>query len=72
MIMQFDGDDTRRIGKVLDRVKEPSSLAGIALLLSLFGMEPSEAQNTTDIVINALVGVFSVLTIFVPEKAKGR
>lgn len=69
--MQFDGDDTMRIGKVIERVKEPSTMAGLAVLLSLFGLGPDESLGVTETIVAAVSGLFGLLAVFVPEK-RGR
>jgi hypothetical protein len=49
----------------LNRIKEPSSWAGIAMLATLFGVPANSAQ----IVIQAVSAVAAAVAIFVPEKA---
>lgn len=48
---------------LLNRFKEPSSWAGIAVLVTMFGVP----AGTADLVIKAVVAVAGAVAIFVPE-----
>lgn len=48
----------------LNRIKEPSTLAGLGILATLFGVSP-EQVTAASTVITALLGAAAV---FVPEK----
>lgn len=50
--------------KVIKRMREPSSWAGLAALGVLFGMNPEQVQSLA----GAGVAIASVLAVFLPEK----
>lgn len=50
--------------KIINRLKEPSSWAGIASLVVLFGVPASTAQT----VVQAVGAVAAAAAIFLPEK----
>ena len=51
---------------LLDRLKEPSTYAGLAALLGLIGVHVSADQSAA--IIQAICAIFSAVAMFVPEK----
>lgn len=54
------------LSTVLDRIREPSSWSGIAILLSLFGLSHEEAGAIT----NLLAAGAATASVFVSEKGR--
>lgn len=57
----------------LNRIKEPSTWAGLASLAVLFGASPdttAQVVNATGSVAQAITGVAAVMAIFLHEKSK--
>lgn len=52
------------LGYVLDRIKEPSTLAGLGVLAALAGVDQAHVSLYTQ----ALVGALGLAAVFVPEK----
>lgn len=50
--------------KVLARLREPSTMAGLAALGVVLGMPP----DTVNVVVQAVAAVAGVLAVFLPEK----
>lgn len=56
------------IASLLDRFKEPSSWAGVAVILNLFGVQIAPEGMTA--IVTALTGACAVAAFFIKEKAK--
>lgn len=56
------------MGTILDRLKEPSTWAGLSVLLGLFGVHFAPEVMTT--IIQVLTGVAALAAIFMKEKGK--
>lgn len=56
------------IQSILDRLKEPSSYAGLAVLLSFFGV--NVAPEGWALVVTAATAVCAAAAFFIREKAK--
>lgn len=54
------------INKLIERFKEPSSYAGLAGLLTMFGVSNSDA--VAHAVALVLAGICGAVSIFLPEK----
>lgn len=56
------------LNKLMERFKEPSSYAGLAGLLGMFGV------NTSDAVLHGialiLAGIAGIVSVFLPEQKK--
>lgn len=52
--------------EILKRIREPSTWAGLGLLVSFFGVPP----GTLELVQQVAVGVAGLVAIFAPESAK--
>lgn len=50
----------------LDRLREPSTWAGVAVLLSVFGVNMAPADKQA--VVNGGVGLASLIAVFMREK----
>lgn len=48
---------------IVNRLKEPSTLAGFSMLAVLFGVPP----GTVDVVVQAVAGVAAAAAVLIPE-----
>lgn len=55
------------MSSIFKRIKEPSTWAGIGILVSFFGVPP----GTLELVQQVAVGVAGLVAVFAPESAAG-
>ena len=53
---------------VIERFKEPSSWAGIAVLINVFGSFAGLPPGSADVIVNAGAGVAAAAAFFLKEK----
>ncbi len=60
----------KKANVIFKRLKEPSTMAGLSVLLALFGIPVGTAEVATHGVVHALGGVLALLSVLMPEAGK--